>query len=264
MQRLFRQFSVSRWRAEPRVAGDPGIDQRRWRARLLARPRDGCGVGQPRSHRDVSSETVRPKPERWRRAGTSRRSSIRSATVPCCRCFISTATRSPIRRSSGARPTPTCGASSRATAGDRRSSTRRRSSTIRAVHEPLAAAFDAAIDAIQAIQAGARAGSRAAVARAAVAPWPMLVLRSPKGWTGPAEVDGLPVEGTWRAHQVPLAEVRDNAADRRQLEEWLLSYGPDELFDEDGLPRADVVDWLPCGARPSRRQPPCQRRSVAP
>ena len=59
----------------------------------------------------------------------------------------------------------------------------------------------------------------------------MIVLRTPKGWTGPAEVDGLPVEGTWRAHQVPLAEVRTNPAHLRQLEEWLRSYRPGELFD---------------------------------
>ena len=60
----------------------------------------------------------------------------------------------------------------------------------------------------------------------------MLVLRTPKGWTGPHEVDGKPVEGTWRAHQVPLAETRDNAAHRAQLEQWLRSYRPEELFDE--------------------------------
>ena len=64
----------------------------------------------------------------------------------------------------------------------------------------------------------------------------MIVLRSPKGWTGPAEVDGLPVEGTWRAHQVPLAEVRTNPAHLRQLEEWMHSYRPDELFDPTGRP----------------------------
>ena len=65
--------------------------------------------------------------------------------------------------------------------------------------------------------------------------WPMIVLRTPKGWTGPKEVDGLPVEGTWRSHQVPLAEVRGTARSTcRSLEEWLRSYRPEELFDEDG------------------------------
>ena len=62
----------------------------------------------------------------------------------------------------------------------------------------------------------------------------MIVLRTPKGWTGPKEVDGLPVEGTWRSHQVPLADVRENPEHLQQLEEWLRSYRPEELFDEDG------------------------------
>jgi xylulose-5-phosphate/fructose-6-phosphate phosphoketolase len=64
----------------------------------------------------------------------------------------------------------------------------------------------------------------------------MLVLRTPKGWTGPATVDGLQVEGTWRSHQVPLAAVRPDADHRAQLEEWLRSYRPEELFDEQGGP----------------------------
>jgi len=77
--------------------------------------------------------------------------------------------------------------------------------------------------------------------------WPMIVLRTPKGWTGPAEVDGKPVEGTWRSHQVPLAEVRTNAAHRRQLEEWLRSYRPEELFGADGAPRAQLLGQVPEG-----------------
>jgi xylulose-5-phosphate/fructose-6-phosphate phosphoketolase len=86
-------------------------------------------------------------------------------------------------------------------------------------HLEMAAALDAAIGRIRTIQDGARQGGRAPGQR-----WPMIVLRTPKGWTGPAEVDGLPVEGTWRAHQVPLAEVRTNPAHLRQLEGWLKSY----------------------------------------
>ena len=62
--------------------------------------------------------------------------------------------------------------------------------------------------------------------------WPMIVLRTPKGWTGPKEVDGKPVEGTWRSHQVPLADVRDNPEHLRVLEEWMRSYRPEELFDD--------------------------------
>jgi xylulose-5-phosphate/fructose-6-phosphate phosphoketolase len=78
---------------------------------------------------------------------------------------------------------------------------------------------------------------------------PMIVLRTPKGWTGPAEVDGLPVEGTWRAHQVPLAAVRDNPDHLRQLEQWLRSYRPEDLFDEEGSPKPHVLACVPEGKR---------------
>ncbi|GFM95440.1 hypothetical protein Sfulv_02510 [Streptomyces fulvorobeus] len=77
--------------------------------------------------------------------------------------------------------------------------------------------------------------------------WPMIVLRTPKGWTGPAAVDGLPVEGTWRAHQVPLSGVRDNPEHLRQLEAWLRSYRPEELFGSSGCPNAQVLDCVPEG-----------------
>ena len=108
-----------------------------------------------------------------------------------------------------------------------------------AVHRQLAATLDEVLDAVAAIQHGARgaAGPRhgGAGAQAAARPaWPMIVLRTPKGWTGPKEVDGVQVEGTWRAHQVPLAETRGNAAHRELLEQWLRSYRPGELFDATG------------------------------
>ena len=77
----------------------------------------------------------------------------------------------------------------------------------------------------------------------------MIVLRTPKGWTGPKVVDGLPVEGTWRAHQVPLTAARGDAAHLGQLVEWMRSYRPEELFDDDGAPRPEVVDWLPTRRR---------------
>ena len=76
-----------------------------------------------------------------------------------------------------------------------------------------------------------------------------IVFRTPKGWTGPREVDGLPVEGTWRAHQVPLAEVRANAGHLHQLEEWLRSYRPEELFDDVGALRVEPAALLPEGER---------------
>ncbi|HEY1513918.1 MAG TPA: phosphoketolase family protein [Gaiellaceae bacterium] len=77
----------------------------------------------------------------------------------------------------------------------------------------------------------------------------MIVFRSPKGWTGPHEVDGLQVEGTWRAHQVPLAEVRTNPGHLRELEEWLRSYRPEELFDDEGGLRDELARLAPQGER---------------
>ena len=75
--------------------------------------------------------------------------------------------------------------------------------------------------------------------------WPMIVLRSPKGWTGPKEVDGHKVEGFWRAHQVPLAGMHDNPAHLQQLEDWLRSYKPEELFDADGRLRPELKALAP-------------------
>ncbi len=112
------------------------------------------------------------------------------------------------------------------------------------VHQQLAATLDHVVDEIRDIQSRARNGGDASRAR-----WPMVVLRTPKGWTGPKVVDGEPVEGTWRSHQVPLAEVRTRPEHLALLEEWMRSYRPDELFEDDGQPRADIVDWLPRGRR---------------
>ncbi|HEY1368831.1 MAG TPA: phosphoketolase family protein [Gaiellaceae bacterium] len=79
--------------------------------------------------------------------------------------------------------------------------------------------------------------------------WPMIVLRTPKGWTGPHEVDGLLVEGTWRAHQVPLADIRTKKQHLQQLERWLRSYRPEELFDEEGRLRRELAELPPRGAQ---------------
>ncbi|MCP2248035.1 phosphoketolase family protein [Lentzea aerocolonigenes] len=78
---------------------------------------------------------------------------------------------------------------------------------------------------------------------------PMIVLRSPKGWTGPSEVDGVPIENTWRAHQVPLSGVRTDPGHLRQLESWLRGYRPEELFDADGAPRPELAALVPDGTR---------------
>ena len=99
-----------------------------------------------------------------------------------------------------------------------------------AVHQRFAAALDEALDEIAEIQRRAREGD----AEPNRPSWPMIVLRTPKGWTGPKEVDGLPVEGTWRSHQVPMTDVRDNPEHLRLLENWLRSYRPEELFDDAG------------------------------
>jgi transketolase N-terminal domain/subunit len=95
-----------------------------------------------------------------------------------------------------------------------------------AMHQLMADKMEFAIHEIRAIQERARKQKN--VSRPI---WPMIILRSPKGWTGPKMVDGKPAENTWRSHQVPLSDTRDNADHRRQLEEWLRSYRPDELFD---------------------------------
>lgn len=110
------------------------------------------------------------------------------------------------------------------------------------VHRAMAAAMDRAVDRVREIQDAARTGATTERPH-----WPMIVLRTPKGWTGPAEVDGVPVEGTWRSHQVPLAGVRDNPAHLRRLEEWLRSYRPEELFDASGRPTPQVLDCVPDG-----------------
>ncbi|MEU2134113.1 phosphoketolase family protein [Streptomyces sp. NPDC018352] len=110
------------------------------------------------------------------------------------------------------------------------------------VHRAMAAAMDRAVDRIQEIQAGARTGGDTGRPH-----WPMIVLRTPKGWTGPVEVDGVPVEGTWRAHQVPLPGVRENPEHLRQLEEWMRSYRPEELFDASGRPGPQVLACVPEG-----------------
>jgi xylulose-5-phosphate/fructose-6-phosphate phosphoketolase len=113
------------------------------------------------------------------------------------------------------------------------------------VHERMAAAIDEAYARICRIWTSAR-DAKTLADRTPEMP-PVIVLRTPKGWTGPVEVDGKPVEGTFHAHQVPLSGVRDNAEHREQLEQWLRSYRPDELFDEHGAPAAALAPLRPAG-----------------
>ncbi|HEX6876597.1 MAG TPA: phosphoketolase family protein [Nocardioidaceae bacterium] len=114
------------------------------------------------------------------------------------------------------------------------------------VHQQFAGALEDSVARIKAIQSQAREGE---VAEPGYIRWPMIVMRTPKGWTGPAVVDGVPVENTWRSHQVPLAEVRDNDEHRGLLEQWLRSYRPEELFDADGAPVGPLRSWAPTGSR---------------
>ena len=113
-----------------------------------------------------------------------------------------------------------------------------------AVHQLMASTLDDILDRIVAIQHAARVDGVSERPR-----WPCLVLRTPKGWTGPTQVDGLPMEGTWRSHQVPIAEARTNPDHLRQLEEWLRSYRPDELFDDRGALRPELAALAPAGHR---------------
>ncbi len=114
------------------------------------------------------------------------------------------------------------------------------------VHQSLAGTFDTILARIREIQAAARAPG--ASARPERPRWPMVVFRTPKGWTGPKVVDGKPVEGTWRAHQVPIADFT-NPDHLRQLEAWLKSYRTDELFDRDGRFREELAALAPTGHR---------------
>jgi xylulose-5-phosphate/fructose-6-phosphate phosphoketolase len=112
------------------------------------------------------------------------------------------------------------------------------------VHQAFAATLDRCYERIRSIQQEARRNGVFGRPR-----WPAIVLRTPKGWTGPKVVDDQPVEGTFRAHQVPLAETRNNLEHMKQLEEWMRSYHPEELFDASGKLVGDVAALAPGGDR---------------
>jgi xylulose-5-phosphate/fructose-6-phosphate phosphoketolase len=111
-----------------------------------------------------------------------------------------------------------------------------------AMHDAMARAMDAALDTIASIQREARGGASGRPV------WPMIILRSPKGWTGPDVVDGVRVAGTWRAHQVPMGGM-DRADHVRLLEQWMRQYRPEELFTPEGAPRPELVAFAPRGDR---------------
>ncbi|MBU1692828.1 MAG: phosphoketolase family protein [Verrucomicrobia bacterium] len=112
------------------------------------------------------------------------------------------------------------------------------------MHPAMAATLDRAISEIRALQAKARRGGRAVRPR-----WPMIILRTPKGWTGPKSVDGKPTEDSWRSHQVPLAEMAKKPGHIKLLEKWMKSYRPRELFDKDGRLAPELAELPPKGSR---------------
>ena len=112
------------------------------------------------------------------------------------------------------------------------------------MHQAMAATLDRVLDDIRAIQKAAR--ERGVTQRPR---WPVIVLVTPKGWTGPKEVDGKKTEGSWRSHQVPMAEMRERPEHLRQLQEWMQSYRPQDLFNEDGSPKAEIAALAPTGPR---------------
>lgn len=112
------------------------------------------------------------------------------------------------------------------------------------MHQKMADLLDKVIEEIKAIKENAKENSNAERPI-----WPMIILKSPKGWTGPKFVDGLPIEGTFRSHQVPLSNLAENPEHLKQLEEWLKSYKPEELFDERGRLLPELTDLAPKGNR---------------
>jgi len=112
------------------------------------------------------------------------------------------------------------------------------------MHEAMAATLDVVVEDIKRIQYDARVNGNTMRPR-----WPMIVLKSPKGWTGPKWVDGLQIEGTFRAHQVPLSDPATHPEHLKMLEDWLLSYRPEELFDEHGRLQAELAELAPKGNR---------------
>jgi len=129
----------------------------------------------------------------------------------------------------------------------------------RAVHEAFAETLDDCLDAIADYQLVART-SRGTSRRPR---WPAIVLRTPKGWTGPREVDGVPIEGTFRAHQVPLGGVRTNPAHLAMLERWMRSYMPEHLFDRNGRSRAELAELAPLGVRRMGANPHANGGTIA-
>src|SRR5262249_4951301 len=112
------------------------------------------------------------------------------------------------------------------------------------MHQLMAATLDTVVEEIRGLQTAARRGGRAGRPR-----WPMIALRSPKGWTGHKEVDRKKTEGFWLSHQVPMGEMHDNPKHVKLLEDWMKSYRPQELFDAGGRVKPELAELAPKGTR---------------
>ena len=244
MRRAVPPVLVPRRHPEPRRAGDARLDPRGRRARLRARRTPTARRSTtPTSSCAAWSATARPRPARWPRAGT--RNKFLDPATRRRRAADPAPQRLQDRQPDRARAHPG-GRAARAARGLRLPAvSSSRATTRTTMHQRMAAALDEALDEIAAIQRRARAGGDRERPR-----WPMIVLRTPKGWTGPEEVDGLPVEGTWRSHQVPLAgAARQPRAPAPSSRSGCASYRPEELFDERRRARADVLAPAPEGDR---------------
>ncbi len=240
---------------EPRRARDPRLDPRGRRARLRALARLRRRVRQPRpaGRRGRRRRRGRDR-DRWPRAGTRTSSSTRRPTAPSCRSCTSTATRSPTRPCWRASRRTSCGSCSAATATRRTSS---RATTRTSVHQQLAATLDTVLDEIHA-DPDRRPATDGVSERPA---WPMIVLRTPKGWTGPPEIDGKQTEGYVALPPGAAGRGADKRRSTAQiLETWMRSYRPEELFDDDGAAVARARRAGAHGRPAHERQPARQRR----
>ena len=242
LRKLFIQFSFPGGIPSHASPEMPGLDPRGRRAGLFAQPFVRGGVRQSRSRSSpASSAMARRKPDRWPRPGIPTSSSIRPPTARCCRSCISTATRLPTRPSS---PASTREELEQLLRGYGWTPYFVEGHEPALMHEAMAATLDTAVEQIKKIQQDARVHGNLARPR-----WPMIVLNSPKGWTGPKMVDGLQVEGTFRAHQVPLSDPATHPEHLKLLEDWLRSYRPEELFDEQGRLKPELAELAPKGER---------------
>ena len=246
---------------EPRRARDAGLDPRGRRARLRARARLRRRVRQPGpARRAASSATARPRPGRWRRAGTRTSSSTRRATAPCCRSCTSTATRSPTRRCSRAsREDELRGAAARATATRRTSS---RATTPSDVHQAAGRQRSTRVDRRDPRDpARERRERRASPTRPR---WPMIVLRTPKGWTGPE--DGRRRAGRGHLALPPGAAgrgARPTRAHSASSRTGCAATGPRSCSTTTAGPCPELAALAPDGDRADGRQPARQRRPAA-